>query len=95
MWRSFVQLSLTALLVSGCGQSGSGPVVVQGTGDEEFLNLRAGPGLGYSVVLGLPEGTTLNRRDCITELGQLWCEVSLTNAPRLSGYVAADYLSAP
>jgi hypothetical protein len=45
------------------------------------------------VVLGLPDGTTLDRRDCVTELGQLWCRVSLSAAPGITGYVAADYLS--
>jgi len=58
-----------------------------------LLKLRAGPGLGYNVIMGLPDGTVLNKRDCVTEVGQLWCEVSLANAPRVTGYVSADYLS--
>jgi hypothetical protein len=41
----------------------------------------------------LPEGTELIRRDCVTEMGQLWCRVSLADAPATTGYVSADYLS--
>lgn len=67
--------------------------MVQGTGPDELLKLRAGPGLGFSVVLGLPDGTALNQRDCVTELGQRWCRVSLAAAPQITGYVSADYLS--
>jgi uncharacterized protein YraI len=69
--------------------------VVEGAGPDEFLKLRAGPGLGYSIILGLPDGTSLIRRDCVTEVSQLWCRVSLAAAPQITGYVSADYLSAP
>ena len=84
---------LTAiLLVAGCaGITGNRPVVA-GAGDE-LLKLRAGPGLGYRVLIGLPDGTALTRHDCVTEVGQLWCRVSLLEAPRMTGYVSADYLS--
>jgi len=44
------------------------------------------------VTLGLPEGTVLNRLDCVTEIG--WCRVSLEAAPQITGFVSADYLSA-
>jgi len=69
--------------------------VVEGAGPDELLKLRGGPGLGFRVILGLPDGTELIRRDCVTEMGQLWCRVSLRNAPQVTGYVSADYLSAP
>ncbi len=69
--------------------------MVEGAGLDEFVKLRAGPGLGYDIILGLPDGTALHRRDCVTELGQLWCRVSLSAAPRITGYVSADYLSPP
>ena len=58
-----------------------------------MLKLRKGPGLGYDVILGLPDGTRLVRRDCVTEVGQLWCRVSLADAPTVTGFVAADYLT--
>jgi len=84
---------LLCLLVAGCGGLPGDRTVVTGTDADELLKLRAGPGLGFKVILGLPEGTALNRRDCVTELGQLWCRVSLQGAPSVSGYVSADYLS--
>lgn len=86
---------VSVLLVAGCGVGTGGRVVVSGAGDDELLKLRAGPGLGYSVILGLPDGTSLERRDCVTELGQLWCRVALSAAPGLTGYVSADYLAEP
>ncbi len=30
-----------------------------------------------------------------TEVGQLWCQVSLAESPNLTGYVSADYLRPP
>lgn len=81
------------LLVASCGGISGNSTVVKGTGPDDLLKLRAGPGLGYRVVLGLPDGTSLNRRDCVTEVGQLWCQVSLSSAPRITGYVSADYLA--
>lgn len=86
---------LALMMLAGCAETSAGRAVVTGAGEEEFLKLRAGPGLGYRVILGLPDGTPLTRRSCVTEVGQLWCKVSLANAPSVSGYVSADYLSAP
>lgn len=86
---------LTLMLLAGCsGLTGTRAVVV-GAGPDELLKLRGGPGLGFRVILGLPDGTELIRRDCVTEMGQLWCRVSLGDAPQLTGYVSADYLSVP
>ncbi|SDE37694.1 SH3 domain-containing protein [Limimaricola pyoseonensis] len=83
---------LTLALVSGCGASAS-RTMVEGAGPDELLKLRAGPGLGHAVILGLPDGTRLLRRDCVTEAGQLWCRVALADAPGVTGYVSEDYLS--
>lgn len=87
-------LALT-LLLAGCAPP---PVLgerttVTGVGADDFLRLRAGPGLGFRVIAGLPDGAALVRRDCVTEAFQLWCRVSLAEAPGLSGYVSADYLA--
>lgn len=95
MRTTTIKILLALILVSSCDGSPAGRVVVRGTEQEEFLKLRAGPGLGFKVILGLPDGTPLNRRVCVTELGQLWCRVSLTTAPGITGYVSADYLTAP
>lgn len=88
-----VSIILAFILAAGCGDVAVDRTTVQGTGPDELLKLRAGPGLGFNVILGLPDGTSLNRRDCVTEVGQLWCRVSLTAAPQITGYVSADYLA--
>lgn len=80
-------------IIAGCGMGNN--AVVNGAGPDELLKLRAGPGLNYKIKLGLPDGTRLKRHECVTEVGQLWCKVSLTATPGVSGYVSADYLSAP
>ena len=84
---------LALMLVAGCDEIAGDRVVVRGTGAEEFLKLRAGPGLGYKAILGVPDGTLLIRHACVTEVSQLWCKVSLAAAPGIAGYVSADYLS--
>ncbi|MBB5723948.1 hypothetical protein FHS72_003595 [Loktanella ponticola] len=83
------------MLVASCSGGGLGldRTIVAGTGPDDLLKLRSGPGLGFNVVLGLPDGTALNRGECVTEVGQRWCKVSLADAPRMSGYVSADYLA--
>ncbi|MBW4960648.1 SH3 domain-containing protein [Sulfitobacter sp. CW3] len=92
MHRSTIPVILILMLVSGCSNFSADRTSVVGTGQDELLKLRTGPGLGFSVILGLPDGTSLNRRDCVTEIGQQWCRVSLTAAPQTTGYVSADYL---
>ena len=84
---------LTLTIIAGCSSVGGGRTVVKGAGSDEFLKLRAGPGLGFRVILGLPDGTELVRRNCVTEMGQMWCQVSLAGAPSIRGYVSADYLA--
>jgi uncharacterized protein YraI len=95
VYRSAYSGLLAVLFVTACSDITGSRAVVEGAGDDEFLKLRAGPGLGFSVVLGLPDGTQVTRHDCVTELGQLWCRVSLAAAPQIDGYVSADYLSEP
>ena len=91
MRRAYATLA-ALLIAAGCAMSTG--TVVSGAGPDDLLKLRAGPGLGYKILLGLPDGTRLTRHDCVTEVGQLWCRVSLPNNPAVSGYVSADYLSA-
>lgn len=81
------------LLAAGCTTGSDGRVTVSGTGPDDLLKLRSGPSLEYKVIMGLPDGTELLRRDCVTELGQLWCRVSLAQTPSVTGYVSADYLT--
>ena len=97
---------VVTLLVASCGSSQGtravidgtlvgNRVVVEGAGSDELLKLRSGPSLEYNVILGLPDGSQLIRRRCVTEMGQLWCKVALARAPAIEGYVSADYLSTP
>ena len=95
MRRHTVSTLLALMLVAGCGGVAGSQAVVERTGPDELLKLRAGPGLGFRVIMGLPDGTAVTRRDCVTEVGQLWCRVTLANAPQINGYVSADYLSQP
>lgn len=89
-----IALALFCLtLLANCVGLGGRHTTVQRAGPDELLKLRAGPGLHYKVLLGLPDGTDLVRRDCVTEAGQLWCRVSLAKAPSVTGYVSADYLA--
>lgn len=92
MKRVAISLFTFAVLV-GCNSVAGSRTVVERAGPDELLKLRAGPGLGYKVILGLPDGTKLIRRDCVTEVGQLWCRVALVDAPGVTGFVSADYLS--
>lgn len=90
-----MRIILIPLVFALAGCSAASTTTVKGAGPDDLLKLRAGPGLQFSVILGLPDGTDLVRRDCVTELGQRWCRVALADAPQISGYVAADYLTAP
>ncbi|MWB77781.1 SH3 domain-containing protein [Pseudooceanicola sp. 216_PA32_1] len=91
--RTTSKAILLLILLGGCAAVGGQKTTVRVSESDEFLKLRAGPGLGFRIVLGLPNGTELLRRDCVTEVGQLWCRVSLAQAPSVTGYVAADYLT--
>ena len=85
---------LALVLVAGCASLPGNRAVVERAGPDDLLKLREGPGLGFRVILGLPDGTEVIRRDCVTEQSRSWCRVSLAKAPGITGYVSADYLSA-
>jgi hypothetical protein len=57
MQRKTIPTLIALMLLASCGGIGSDRTTVQGTGPGEFLKLRSGPGLGYSVVLGLHGAT--------------------------------------
>ena len=91
MRPALVAASVAVLLITGCAEAPAGRAVVTGAGSD-LLKLRAGPGLGYRILLGLPDGTVVHRRGCVTEEGQRWCRVSLADAPGMRGFVSDDYL---
>ncbi|WP_371227163.1 SH3 domain-containing protein [Roseovarius sp. 2305UL8-3] len=65
---------------------------VHGVDDDDMLKLRGGPGTGYSVIVGLPNGTVLRVHSCQQTGGTRWCRVSLQRARGLKGYVSWAYL---
>lgn len=65
---------------------------VAGVDEGDMLKLRAGPGTGYDVIVGLPNGTALRVHSCERLGGTRWCQVSLDRARALKGYVSESYL---
>lgn len=65
---------------------------VSGVEGDDMLKMRAGPGTGYRVILGLPNGTVLRVHTCEQTGGTRWCNVSLEQARGLKGYVSWAYL---
>lgn len=86
----FAALMMTLAAAACVSSSGA---VVSGAGPDDLLKLRKGPGLHHEIIIGLPDGTRLTRHNCMTTNGKLWCRVTLTARPSLSGYVAAEYLA--
>lgn len=65
---------------------------VFGVEGDDMLKMRAGPGIGYNVIVGLPNGTVLRVDSCQQTGGTRWCSVSLERARGLKGYVSWAYL---
>jgi len=65
---------------------------VVGVEDDDMLKMRAGPGTGYNVIVGLPNGTVLRIHNCEQIGGTQWCKVSLKQSRGLKGYVSWHYL---
>ncbi|WP_138469331.1 SH3 domain-containing protein [Poseidonocella sp. HB161398] len=65
---------------------------VVGVGEDDMLKMRAGPGTGFRVIVGLPDGTVLQVHSCQRTGGTRWCSVSLDEARSLKGYVSEQYL---
>jgi uncharacterized protein YraI len=95
------QIILTVLLMAGIGPlfatspahaGAMGRYVVSGVGEDDMLRMRAGPGTGYDVIVGLPDGTVLRVDSCQQTGGTRWCSVALDRARGLRGYVSWAYL---
>jgi uncharacterized protein YraI len=87
--------ALTVLMLAGgsvAKAEPSGFYEVVGVAEDDMLKLRAGPGVGYKVVLGLPNGTVVWLRDCQRSGNTSWCRVALKEARGLKGYVSGAYL---
>lgn len=87
-------------VLAGCGASDPGAVsygdryVVSGVEEGDLLKLRGGPGTGFEVHVGLPNGEIVRVKDCTQTGGTRWCRVALDRAPGLEGYVSWAYLKA-
>lgn len=85
-------LSVWLALSGAATAEPSGYYEVIGVSDDDMLKLRAGPGVGYRVVVGLPNGTLVWLRDCQRSGNTSWCRVALKEARGLKGYVSGAYL---
>ena len=65
---------------------------VAGVEAGDMLKLRAGPGLGYEIIVGLPNGTLMRTGACNRVGGTVWCEAALDRDPGTKGYVSETYL---
>lgn len=96
--RTFSFVTMTALALGAAFTSKSamasslGKHEVHGVSEDDMLKLRAGPGTGYSVIVGLPNGTVLRVHSCERTGATRWCKVSLDRARGLKGYVSWAYL---
>jgi len=69
-----------------------GQYEVYGVEEGDMLKMRGGPGTGFSVIVGLPNGTVLRVHSCQQTGSTRWCRVSLQQARGLKGYVSWAYL---
>lgn len=93
--KGFVIAALVALgplLAPEHAEAGMGRYEVHGVAEDDMLKLRAGPGVGYIAILGLPNGTVLRVHSCQQTGGTRWCSVSLDMARRIKGHVSWAYL---
>ena len=92
----FSALAVVVLGVpAGCVPSGTGlgeSYVVAGVEADDMLKLRAGPGIGFRVIAGLPNGAVLRAYNCQQSGSTRWCEVTLKQSGGLKGYVSSAYL---
>lgn len=73
--------------------SEAGYYEVVGVEGDDMLKMRAGPGTGYRIIAGLPNGTVLRVQRCEATGGShRWCKVNLKQAGGLKGYVSWHYL---
>ena len=87
------------VLVAGCGSApdavgGGDRYEVHGVDEGDMLKLRGGPGTGFDVYVGLPNGTVVRVNECTQTGGTRWCEVSLDRARGLTGWASWAYLRA-
>jgi len=86
-------LFLAAIMnVEPAAAASLGRYEVFGVEDGDMLKMRGGPGTGYIVIVGLPNGTAVRVHSCEQTGSTRWCRVSLERARGLKGYVSWAYL---
>ncbi len=91
--RLLLALALSATITAVPAQAEpKGYYEVIGVEDDDMLKMRAGPGIGYNVIIGLPNGTVLWLNSCERSGNTSWCKVALKQACGLKGYVSSAYL---
>lgn len=83
---------MAAPLLSGPAAAAGGDYEVMGVAADDMLKMRSGPGTGYRVLVGLPNGTEVRLLNCEQSGGTRWCKVSLKLARGLRGWVSFGYL---
>lgn len=97
MRRAILVALAGAVLGAAAGPRGAeagsmGRYEVVGVGEDDMLKMREGPGTGYVVIVGLPNGTVVRVNSCQQSGPTNWCSVSLEKARGLKGYVSLAYL---
>ncbi|MBP0483116.1 SH3 domain-containing protein [Sagittula salina] len=69
-----------------------GKYEVFGVEEGDMLKMRAGPGTGFVVLVGLPNGAILRVYSCERAGATTWCDVAFDRAPALRGYVSEAYI---
>lgn len=82
----------SAIGAAPAGAEPRGYYEVIGVEADDMLKMRAGPGIGYKIVVGLPNGTALWVYNCERSGNTSWCKVALKQARGLKGYVSSAYL---
>lgn len=84
--------ALVLATVPAAGLAEEGDYRVVGVEADDMLKMRAGPGIGFRVIVGLPNGTVVRVQGCEQTGGTRWCKVALKEARTLRGYVSWTYL---
>jgi uncharacterized protein YraI len=97
MRRAFLVAIATVVLgavvgVEPASAASLGRYEVFGVEGDDMLKMRAGPGTGYNVIVGLPNGAVVQVHSCQQTGSTRWCSVSLERARGLKGYVSWAYL---
>lgn len=90
--RFFIALALYGTCTIAVQAEPKGYYQVIGVDEDDMLKMRAGPGIGYNVIVGLPNGTVLWLQNCERSGNTSWCKVALKQARGLKGYVSSAYL---